>query len=184
MIHRITSACCLSHCVAWTVFPLVPRYKTAANAGVIRYQPMSTEQIQSDIAEFGWHFIHVFDPDEDLQDFSYSVGFEQTFKHPEVMIFGLPRESSHAIISEIAEDIKNGITFKTDERLKNVIGGDFEVMFKPVAQAGFDSHLGAAQGFYNVPFRALVMFWPDKDNRLPFDAGCENTVQNEALTIV
>jgi hypothetical protein len=28
----ITKACCVNHCVVWTVFPLVPRYKTAANA--------------------------------------------------------------------------------------------------------------------------------------------------------
>jgi hypothetical protein len=29
---NITKACCINHCVVWTVFPLVPRSKTTANA--------------------------------------------------------------------------------------------------------------------------------------------------------
>jgi len=151
--------------------------------GVIRNK-MAADDIQKHIREYGWHCLHVFDPEGEKQDFSYSIGFEATYDHPEVIVFGLGRETAHEILSDIASDLKNGIKYKTNTRLKNIISGNFEVMFKEVKGDAFHTYLGTAADFYGKPFRAYVLFWPDKGNRLPMDAGCEVTVQDEALEIV
>jgi len=145
---------------------------------------MSKDEIQVNIKEFGWHFIFVFDPDGEHQDFSYSIGLEESFGHPEIIIFGLKKDSAHAIIADIVEDVKSGITMKPNQKLGNVIGGDFEVMFKPISVNAYKEYLGTAVNYYGKPFRALVMFWPDKGNILPTEEGCELTIQNEALAIV
>lgn len=145
---------------------------------------MSKEEIQRNIQEYGWHFLFVFDPNGEHQDFSYSIGLEESFGHPEIIIFGIKRESAHAIISDIVEDIKSGIAMEPNKKLGNVIGGNFEVMFKPVTATAYKEYLGTAVDYYGKPFRAQVMFWPDKANILPTEGGCEVTIQDEALAIV
>ncbi len=145
---------------------------------------MSSGDIQKHIDEYGWHCLYVFDPDGEKNEFSYSIGFEESFGHPEIIIFGLKREVAHSILSDIASDLRNGATFEPNVKLNNVIGGDLDIMFKPVKQAAFDDYLGTAVRFYQRPFRAWVMLWPDKTNILPDEEGCELTVQDEALGIV
>ncbi|PRO71507.1 DUF4262 domain-containing protein [Alteromonas alba] len=145
---------------------------------------MSKEEIKKNIKEYGWHFLFVFDPNGEHEDFSYSIGLEESFDHPEIVIFGLKKESAHAIISDIVEDIKSGIKMESDKKLGNVIGGNFEVIFKPIKIRAYKEYLGTAVDYYDKPFRAQIMFWPDKSNILPTEDGCEVTIQNEALTIV
>ena len=145
---------------------------------------MSHNNIQEHINKYGWHCLYVFDPDGEKVEFTYSIGFEETFKHPEIMIFGLKKETAHGILDDIANDLNNGIKYELDKRLSNVIGGDFEVMFKEVNENAFSEYLGSAVDYYQKPFKAWVLFWPDKSNLLPFDNNCELTVQNEAIEIV
>ncbi len=90
----------------------------------------------------------------------------------------------HNIVSDIANDIKEGFTAPVDEKIKGLLSGEYEVMFKAVDPKHFDDYLGHAVRYYEKPFRAIVMFWPDKNNVLPFESGSENTVQSEALGIV
>lgn len=145
---------------------------------------MSKEKIKENILEHGWHFLFVFDPKGEREDFSYTIGLEESFNHPEIMIFGLKKDSSHAILTDIVEDIKSGVRMEPDKILSNVIGGDLDVMFKPIISSAYKEYLGTATKYYSKPFRAQVMFWPDKANKLPTESGCEITIQNEALAIV
>lgn len=145
---------------------------------------MSSSKIKNNIDEYGWHFLFVFDPNGEHVDFSYTIGLEESFDHPEIVIFGLKKDSAHGILSAIVDDIKSGVVMEPNKRLPNVIGGDFEVLFKPIVGSAYEDYLGTAVRYYGKPFRAQVMFWPDKNNKLPQDEGCEVTIQDEALQIV
>jgi len=145
---------------------------------------MSKEKIKENIRKHGWHFLFVFDPNGEREDFSYTIGLEESFNHPEIIVFGLKKDSSHAILTDIVEDIKSGATMESDKKLGNVIGGDLEVMFKPLISSAYKEYLGTAVDYYSRQFRAQVMFWPDKANKLPTESGCEVTIQDEALAIV
>ena len=140
--------------------------------------------IEENIKNYGWQCQFVFDDAGEKPDFSYTIGLEETFSHPEIMIFGLKREQMHTILTDLVYDIKEGRKFKTDEKTSDVISGDFEVIFKPLKEEYIPEYAGVAQRYYKKPFRVLVMFWPDKKNILPTESGCELTVQNEALGIV
>ena len=113
--------------------------------------------------------------------FSYFIGFEESFKHPEIVIFGLKKEVAYSILSDIAYDLRNGVEYSPNVKLSNVIGGDFDVMFKPVKEDAFNEYLGTAVDYYGRPFRAWVMSWSDKANILPLEEGCKLTVQSEAI---
>ena len=145
---------------------------------------MSIESIKENIQKHGWQYQYVFDANGEKEDFSYSIGFEESFDHPEIMIFGLKRETMHAVLSDIASAIKEGRKFEEGVRTGDVLSGELEVMFKPVNEGFLPEYAGIARCFYNKPFRMMVMFWPDKLNVLPTEVGCKLTVQNEALKIV
>lgn len=126
----------------------------------------------------------MFDEKGEKPSFSYTIGLEESFSHPEVMIFGLKREQMHAILSDIVNDIKSGRAFEANIKTGNVLAGHFDVLFKPLKSEFLSEYAGIAERYYNRPFRVYVMLWPDKHNILPTEPGCELTVQNEALEIV
>jgi hypothetical protein len=51
----------------------------------------SERKVLEDIAEYGWHCVNIF-AEDDLPPYSFTVGVFDTYKHPELIIFGLPRE--------------------------------------------------------------------------------------------
>jgi hypothetical protein len=140
--------------------------------------------IEENIKKHGWQFQYVFDEKGQKEDFGYSIGFEESYKHPEIMIFGLKRETMHALLSDLASDIKAGRVFEPNNKIGNIVDNDYEVIFKPLKESMYQEYAGTAERYYQKPFRVYVMFWPDKNNVLPTEIDCKLTVQNEALKIV
>ena len=136
------------------------------------------------IKKHGWLFQFVFDKEGSRQDFAYTIGLEETFNHPEIMIFGLPRETMHGILSDLVSCIREGHSFPPHQRTKNILKGGYEVIFKPLKKEQYAYYIGQAQMYYEKPFRTYVMFWPDRNNVLPIEEGCELNVQDEALDII
>lgn len=141
-------------------------------------------KIAENIKKHGWQFQYVFDENESLPSFAYSIGFEESFSHPEIMIFGLSKDVMHSLLSNLVTDIKSGIFFLPNEKVKGVLNGNFEVMFKKMKPEFLSEYAGTARDYYQKPFEVLVMLWPDKNNVLPFEQSCQLTVQAEALQIV
>ena len=142
------------------------------------------DKTESNIKKYGWEAMYVFDENGEKEPFLYTIGLEETYSHPEIMIFGLKRETMHNIVSDLAHDIKKGFKVPINEKIKGLLSGDFEVLFKPIKEDHFDNYLGQANRYYKKPFRALVMLWPDKNNTLPTEENCEVNIQDEALKIV
>ena len=156
-----------------------PRYLSSVHSIVI--QKMSIEE---NIKKYGWQYQYVFDETGEKQDFSYTIGLEESFSHPEIMIFGLKREQMHQILTDLVNDIKEGRVFKPNEKTSDIVAGDYEVIFKPLKEEYLPEYAGIAVDYYKKPFRVYVMLWPDKNNILPTEPDCEVTVQDEALQIV
>ena len=145
---------------------------------------MSEDSIKYHIQKYGWRLQYVFDADGVKESFAYTIGFEETLKHLEIMIFGLGRETMHLLLQAIAEDIREGQYFKPGQRYSGILNGGFDVLFKPLKNNFFREYAGAACDYYNRKFRMYVMFWPDRHNILPIEPGCQVKVQDEALGIV
>ena len=140
--------------------------------------------VEENIKKYGWQYQYVFDKAGEKQDFSYTIGLEESFSHPEIMIFGLKREQMHQILSDLVNDIKEGRVFKPNEKTGDIVAGGYEVIFKPLKEEHLPEYAGIAADYYKKPFRVYVMLWPDKNNILPTEPRCELTVKNEALQIV
>ena len=140
--------------------------------------------IEENIKTHGWQFNYVFDHKGEKQNFSYSIGLEESFSHPEIMIFGLKKDVMHSILTDVVNDIKKGHVFLPNNKTAGLLSGDYDVIFKPIKEKYIPEYAGTAASYYEKPFRIYVMLWPDNNNVLPTEDDCELTVQNEALQIV
>ncbi len=119
------------------------------------------KKVDEDIAKYGWHVLSV--ACEDSPSFSYTVGFEQTLSHPEIIMSGLGTELMHHLLNDIGELIKNGSSFKNGDLSNEVVKG-FPVKFIEVKDSALSEYLRVAKAHYdNKGFRALQCVWPDKD---------------------
>lgn len=141
--------------------------------------------VSSNIEEHGWHCIVVAPkPDETFEEFVYTIGLHERFNHPEIMIFGLPRDAARGILAECVSLVESGVRLPVEEPVREVLDGDYSVVFKPVQRDKFDEFLGTAVRYYDgQKFDALVLFWPNKQHQYPWDVA-EPTLQREALEII
>lgn len=147
-----------------------------------------TEQnrrIADNIREYGWHCLHVFPTGGDQDNFSYSIGFAESYRAPEVLIFGLEREKAHVLLNECANLLKGGHAIVPDSEDAEVLAGGYKVVFKSVNPGFFDEYLGTASRYYrDKPFNAVVMFLPDREHRFPWQPGYDGIAADEPLAIV
>lgn len=137
------------------------------------------------IREFGWHCLHIFADEEGQENFTYTIGFAESFGAPEIVIFGLARDKAHALLGECAALLKAGNMIEPDVENPNVLAGGYHVVFKPVKAEHFDEYLGTANRYYQGrPFGAMVMFLPDREHRFPWSGGYDGPSADEALSIV
>lgn len=143
------------------------------------------QKIASHIHEYGWHCLHVFPTEMGGDKFSYTIGFEESYGAPEVLVFGLEREKAHALLNECAKLLKSGHTIRPCEEDGNVLAGDYKVVFMPVRLDKFGEYLGTALRYYeDKPFSAVVMFLPDLHHRFPWQQGYDYIPAGEPLSIV
>jgi hypothetical protein len=117
--------------------------------------------------------------------FTYTIGLTETYGVPEIMVFGLPHDRGHPVLSTCAALIKEGHRFETDTPYDNVLAGGYNVIFKSVKLQHFEEYLGTAMRYYgDRPFEAIVMFYPDKNHRFPWKITYAGAPATEALSIV
>ena len=66
------------------------------------------QEILDAVAEHGWFCTAVHDPDGREPDWAYSVGFTETLRQPEVIVFGLPVGTAHAILWDVFRTLQAG----------------------------------------------------------------------------
>jgi len=143
------------------------------------------QRISDDVREYGWHCLHVFPTQDGQTNFSYSIGFGESYGAPEVLIFGLEREKAHALLNECAHLLKGGHTIHPNTEDANVLAGDYKVVFRPVRRDCFGEYLGTAIRYYqDKPFGAVVMFLPDRHHCFPWQPGYDDVPADESLAIV
>jgi hypothetical protein len=114
-------------------------------------------RVAADIAEYGWHGIHVTDRadalDPDPHIWSYSIGLLETWQHPELVIFGLPRDTAHQILWNAVHEIEVGCRFSSLDRWEAFENG-YEATFLEVDPRWLP-FLGQALDYHGSDFPAL-----------------------------
>lgn len=101
--------------------------------------------------------------------FAYSIGLFRTYKHPEIICFGLPNELGRAIINDVARLVKQGENMEVYRNYDNIFK-DSRAEFLPVDNRNIKDYFRAALNFYETSnFPAYQLVWPDGNNTFPWE---------------
>ncbi|MBK8476871.1 MAG: DUF4262 domain-containing protein [Opitutaceae bacterium] len=131
----------------------------------------SDRKLLADIAEYGWHVVHITTNTDD-PGYSFTVGLFYSFGHPELVIMGLSQEVSHGILSAAVAEIRHGACYQSGATADRLIES-FSCTFSTIPVEQYKGYLGYAIWFYHSlprPFPSLQVIWPDKSGHFPGDA--------------
>ena len=136
-------------------------------------------KVLSDIRQFGWHTVGVFPKDKrEGGAWAFSIGLYHSYKHPEVMIAGLPLNTCMSVVNVVGSQVKDGAVFAPGRNYKEILADPFCCSFQVLQPKYFRDYLGYALWFYERDFfPVLQCFWPDKGGKLPWDKGCNGFVK-------
>ena len=126
-------------------------------------------KVLDDIAKYGWHCLNILE-ENDQPPWAFTIGLFQTWKHPELIVFGLKRAVAHEILNIVAQGLAENrrmdLSQPTDDLLQS--GG---CVFVEVPQSQYHEHVGFARWYYqgnNFPLYQIV--WPSRDGWFPWNA--------------
>ena len=133
-----------------------------------RCEGLDDEKLLSDVKEYGWHVLKIFEKNQ-TPGWAFSIGLFENFNHPEIIVFGLNDEVAHYVINAVGEEVRNGKTFAVDGLYSDLIDA-YACTFKPVNPVWYHDFLGYANWFYSGDnYPALQCIWPDKNHRFPWE---------------
>jgi len=130
------------------------------------------EKTKLNIEKFGLQVISVTSTGYS-QPFSYSIGLWETYGHPEIICFGLPSDLAHAIINDVAELIKQGGKFETNQDYSKIFKAS-RAAFLKVDKRNIDDYFGVACEYYkDKEFETLQLIWTDRNDKFPWEENFE-----------
>jgi len=129
-----------------------------------------------DVADPGWHVAHV-PPEGETPGWSFTIGLQHTFGHPEIVVFGVPHEVAHDLLNLAGEAIASGRAYEVGPVYLDFLE-DYGCVFRDVRAAWFGPFLGLAVWFYRgLDFPVRQLFWPSRDHAYPWDAHASDSLK-------
>ncbi|GGA88289.1 hypothetical protein GCM10011521_28320 [Arenimonas soli] len=127
----------------------------------------SEQKLLDDIAEFGWHCVHILAEGEHVE-YSFTVGLFQSFRHPELIIFGLPAKVAHQILSIAAHEAKRGAPLDLSSTSDALLNG-YSCCFAEVPISEYSDHVGFSRWYYQGnEFPLYQIIWPSRSGLFPW----------------
>jgi hypothetical protein len=125
------------------------------------------QKVIDDIAKFGWHCVHIL-AESESGPYSFTVGVQHTYKHPEFIIFGLPSNVAHEVLQLAVEAVQRGqpldLAAPTDELLEG-----YPCVFVQVPVAAYQENVGFCRWYYEGNgFVMHQIVWPNRAGHFPW----------------
>lgn len=123
------------------------------------------------IRRHGWGVIEVHGTEKE-PGFAYSVGLQETFGHPEIIMCGVKLETAHTVINRVGEAIRSGGRFGDMARSTDFT--NLPLVFRRVSDENVDIlHVATVlrDQTGSGPVEALQAVWPDPKGLFPWDKG-------------
>jgi len=136
-------------------------------------------KVLQDIQRVGWHATGVFASEgEEGPEWAFSIGLFHSFGHPEIIVMGLPLERCMDVVNVVGEQVQRGHRYDSQHLYADILDDPYKCAFREVNPRHYREYVGYALWFYeDDPFPLMQCFWPDKDNRLPLEDGCNEYVK-------
>ena len=129
------------------------------------------KKLVSDIELVGWAIMNIKD-EPGKTGWAFTVGLYETYKHPEVLLFGLKPESRMGILNWIGQNVRDGKPFTVNQEHDWVLD-NYKCWSRPVRKKWYRDMLGYAIWFYRTPdkvnnFPCVQCLWPARDGSYPW----------------
>ena len=122
------------------------------------------------IREHGWFRTEVF-ADEEGSGFSYTTGFWQRTRQPEVIMFGMSTDTAHSVFWDLFDEAQAGRQLTPGKRSASVFANLPAYAFC-IAKRYYADFLGWNRWFYlGDDFPCLQIVWPDRNGLFPWESG-------------
>jgi hypothetical protein len=127
----------------------------------------------ANINEYGWHCVNVIE-DDSHPPWSYTIGLYDTWQHPELIIVGRSRATSHEMLKTVATDIElNDPPKLTDPGGHQLLG--MKCHFLEANPRYYSDYVGFALWYYRKrKFSLHQIIWPNNDGLYPWDQNASN----------
>jgi hypothetical protein len=128
---------------------------------------LGEKKVLADINEYGWHVTNVVE-DDGHPPWSFTIGLFETWAHPEFIVIGRSRATSHEMLKTLADDIElNDPPNLTDPDGHLLLG--MKCHFLKVNTRYYSDYVGFALWFYRKRhFPLYQVIWPDRDGSYPW----------------
>jgi len=127
----------------------------------------SEQKVIDDIAEHGWHCVHILAEGE-LVEYSFTIGLFQSYGPPELIVFDLPSKISHRILTTAADAAKSGSPLDLSQPTDALIN-DYACCFVQVPLSEYHEHVGYARWYYQGNgFPLYQIVWPSRSGLFPW----------------
>ena len=126
---------------------------------------------REDIAKYGCSVMHVFDPEDELPPFAYSIGIQQETGAPEVVVIGLKQPMAHFVVNEYNKRIREGESFEVGQFYSGFLEG-FDIYIGAVSKSVYDDYFGQDIDFYGGrEFAVVQVVYPTTKGIWPWTEG-------------
>jgi Domain of unknown function (DUF4262) len=118
------------------------------------------KRVAADVERYGCHVISVFDPEEKLPAFSYSVGIQAMSGAPEAIVIGVRPNLGHSMINEYNDQIRKGTRFELSKQYPGFLDG-FSIYIEPAKAALLSEYtLGCTRFYKGANYSVVQLIYP------------------------
>jgi Domain of unknown function (DUF4262) len=123
--------------------------------------------VLTNIAEFGWHSVNVIE-DDGHPPWTFTIGFYETWNHPELIIIGRSRATAQHILNTVATGLDNDQRLDLASTTLDLLPGT-PCCFIEVSQRHYHDYVGFARlVLRGKPFPLYQIIWPSNDGHYPW----------------
>ncbi len=139
-------------------------------------------RVAADVEQYGCHVISVFDPEEKLPTFTYSVGIQATSGAPEAIVIGVRPNLGHSMINEYNDNIRRGNRFERSTQYSGFLEG-FQIYVEPAKAELLNEYtLGCARFYQGSGYSVVQLIYPTTEGVWPWqDAASEWFKSNQPM---
>ena len=108
--------------------------------------------------------------------YTYTIGFELTFQHPEVVIFGLQPVAARGLLEMMAEYLGAGGRLPEGVFL-GLLDNALPAALLPVDRDDVEGLFRDADAFNEPDYRVSQFVWPDRNGLLPWNEGYDERLR-------
>jgi hypothetical protein len=130
--------------------------------------------VLANINEFGWHAVNVIE-DNGCPPWSFTIGLFETWAHPELIVIGRSRATSHAMLNTLATQIEDGDPPNLADAEPYPLLG-IPCHFLEVNPRYYSDYVGFALWYYRKRrFPLYQIVWPGNDGLFPWHPSAPRT---------